>query len=423
MRKKTGYLIIILFALLICGCANAPTGLKPLDKPAIKISEKILKWSQDDNATGYVVDINNSTYLTYDNTFSLENLPAGDYKIKVKALGDNKKYSDSDWSDEIDYKASVKLTEPLNLRFTEEYLVWNKVNNAVGYIIYNGDKVQEVWEAVCVISDIGEYHYPLQYLSGDYFCVKAIGDNDIFFDSDYSGQLFISSASDEIKFKTKTLPSGKLSIIGTNIIGGLGSSIIIPAKINEIEVEAIGDAAFTFLTRKKSITFEEGCNIKTIGDSAFYTCENIKKITIPKSVESIGNKAFHWCSNLEYIEFEEESNLKFIGEECFRWCLELKEIDIPEGVLTLSDKSFHGCSSLKKIIIPSTVENFGAISPEYSLAIAIAIIKIIEPFTIHFSTFNNSTIIYVPDESVEAYRGTEGWYYLDIRPISSYDED
>ena len=38
--------------------------------------------------------------------------------------------------------------------------------------------------------------------------------------------------------------------------------------------------------------------ITSIGDDAFYFCENLKKIIIPKTVEFIGKDAFACCDEL-----------------------------------------------------------------------------------------------------------------------------
>ena len=39
--------------------------------------------------------------------------------------------------------------------------------------------------------------------------------------------------------------------------------------------------------------------MKSIGDYAFYGCENLKEIVIPDSVKRIGDSAFDDCKNLK----------------------------------------------------------------------------------------------------------------------------
>lgn len=41
--------------------------------------------------------------------------------------------------------------------------------------------------------------------------------------------------------------------------------------------------------------------ISTIGHSAFVSCDNLRKVSLPNCITSIRNYAFNWCSNLESV--------------------------------------------------------------------------------------------------------------------------
>ena len=56
--------------------------------------------------------------------------------------------------------------------------------------------------------------------------------------------------------------------------------------------------------RKYILTVKVKNGVKNIGDSAFYNCQNVDKITIPGSVQSIGKNAMGNCSSLSTIFFE-----------------------------------------------------------------------------------------------------------------------
>ena len=56
--------------------------------------------------------------------------------------------------------------------------------------------------------------------------------------------------------------------------------------------------------RKYILTVKVKNGVKNIGDSAFYNCRNVDKITIPGSVQSIGKNAMENCSSLSTIFFE-----------------------------------------------------------------------------------------------------------------------
>lgn len=66
-----------------------------------------------------------------------------------------------------------------------------------------------------------------------------------------------------------------------------------------------------------------------IGSYAFFECEKIESINLPKSIE-------------------------YIGREAFKECKKLKTISIQEGLEEIKYEAFYGCSSLEKIAIPST---------------------------------------------------------------------
>lgn len=68
--------------------------------------------------------------------------------------------------------------------------------------------------------------------------------------------------------------------------------IVIPAQINGYDVLHIGEYAFS-ARQLKSLTFEEGCKIETIGDYAFYNNFTLEgDVIFPETLTSIGIDAF-----------------------------------------------------------------------------------------------------------------------------------
>lgn len=53
------------------------------------------------------------------------------------------------------------------------------------------------------------------------------------------------------------------------------------------------------------LTAEDLAGISTISNCAFYSCKNIKKVTIPNGITQIGNNAFDWCASLKKIYLPE----------------------------------------------------------------------------------------------------------------------
>lgn len=94
------------------------------------------------------------------------------------------------------------------------------------------------------------------------------------------------------------------------------TSIEIPASVETIEQEA-----FKNCSKLATVTFEKGSNLKTIGGGynssyyhgAFISCKALTSIEIPASVETIEATAFYNCTSLKTVTFEKGSNLKTIG--------------------------------------------------------------------------------------------------------------
>ena len=91
----------------------------------------------------------------------------------------------------------------------------------------------------------------------------------------------------------------------------------------------------------------------SIGDNAFYSCDELVSVSIPNSVMSIGGAAFQYCSSLTSMSIP--NSVMSIGKGAFAWCSSLTKVSLPNGVLTIGEGAFYGCSSLASITIPDGV--------------------------------------------------------------------
>ena len=213
----------------------------------------------------------------------------------------------------------------------------------------------------------------------------------------------------------------------------------------------------------------------SIGATAFDGCSGLTGIYIPKSVMTIHNYAFRGCSSLSIVHIEDieawckviimynnaETNplnggrhLYLNGEEIinlvvpagitslekqfwgaryiesvqlpntitrlnaftFRDCRGLKNINFPEGIISIGSMCFDE-TNLSSFILPSTLTTIADYAFRNNRTLSSITCLAITPPTIGSSTFyaTNNCPIYVPSESVEAYKAAQYWSSLASR--------
>jgi len=137
-RKNITILIISAAAfvtVLVFGVFHSAKAVK-LDAPSdLILDSELLTWQMNENSTGYIVS-SGSDEIKIDRTFfDLGKLTEpGGYSLKVKALGDQNKFRDSEWSDTVDV---IRLQSPV-LSVGKTELTWNNVERNYGYELYQG---------------------------------------------------------------------------------------------------------------------------------------------------------------------------------------------------------------------------------------------------------------------------------------------
>ena len=219
------------------------------------------------------------------------------------------------------------------------------------------------------------------------------------------------------KLVTINLPSS-LNCINAYAFYGCSSltSVSIPS-----EVTSIGSYAFYGCSKLVSIGDISLCeNLQSIGDSVFKNCSLLEEVLLPSSVTSIGKEAFWQCSALRNVSLPE--GITSIGSNCFRLCSSLTNVTIPASVTSIDANAFYWCNGLTSITIPSgvtSIGNYGFFSCN-SLS-SITVLNSVPP-TLGNSALDNTNNcpIYVPAESVEAYKNATNWsnYSTRIQAIS-----
>lgn len=237
-------------------------------------------------------------------------------------------------------------------------------------------------------------------------------------------------------------------------------TIDLPASVKDIRY-----GAFSYCGYLERVTIREG--VTDIGSQAFYGCA-IKEFTIPNSVTKVSSEAFGNCKSLEKLYVG--CGVTFFGSSAFENCEKLKEVYItdlkawcnitfsgyaphqttavnplsygatlylneepvtdvviPEGVTTLQDGVFFGCSSLESVTIPEQVNEIGSQVFNECLNLKKVYCRPTTPpaalpmewwnsagqYFYYWYAFDDITEvdgrIYVPEESVEAYKTAFMW--------------
>lgn len=156
--------------------------------------------------------------------------------------------------------------------------------------------------------------------------------------------------------------------------------------------------------------------VRRIGDSVFFSCTDLTSITIPDSVVEIEYGAFSACKNLTafYGKYASADNRCYIinGKLVAFAPFDLTEYAIPDGVVIIGNETFTNCKNLTAVTIPDSMAEIG----QYALFGCSNLTNIYCKPTIPpilgasvLIGISSSAKIYVPRESVNAYKSAVGW--------------
>lgn len=181
--------------------------------------------------------------------------------------------------------------------------------------------------------------------------------------------------------------------------------------------EKIGGKAFYQCNSLQEITLPK--NLKHIGSYAFNYCNQLKDIILPNEVETIGEHAFEFCYNLSSVQFP--PSLKRIEANAFYCCISLSSINLP-GLTSISENTFSGCSNLTEVKLPSTLERIGDNAFSNCDNLTKVYTYTVLPINIDQNTFTNfkATTLYVPTQSYDNYYWSTQWGQF--KEIKEFDE-
>ena len=222
-----------------------------------------------------------------------------------------------------------------------------------------------------------------------------------------------------------------------NVLGVLARSYktLTYLDISAVSNTELDDEAFKGFYNLQNLQLP--ANLTKIGYMAVADCKNLQSINIPASVTEISQSAFENCRSLKTITFGGQtanapgrlnapatstSQLQKIGNWAFYNCHELQNLTIPEGVTEIGDGAFYGCTYLEGLSLPASVQSIG----DNTFALCAKLQKIVVnapvPPSIQAKTFfdvQRQIPVYVPDESISAYKNDAMWGEFDIQGISN----
>lgn len=101
--------------------------------------------------------------------------------------------------------------------------------------------------------------------------------------------------------------------------------------------------------------FQYFTGLTEVCDSAFYYCQNLESIIVPKNVKTIGVKAFNYCRKLTFVQLPE--GLTTIKSTAFWCCTALPVLHLPETVTTLESQALSQMNALQTIKLPDNLTN------------------------------------------------------------------
>lgn len=160
-------------------------------------------------------------------------------------------------------------------------------------------------------------------------------------------------------------------------ISEINNEVVIPSRVNDIDVIEIGDKVFADNLFIKKLVIPE--SVKSLGNKMCYGAKNLEEVVLPNNITVIPDYAFENCSSLTNIsiptslvqiranafsqtalkEFIAPESLKEIWLYAFKDAKELTNVEL-KNVTEIGDMVFENCEKLESIVIPETLEEIGA---------------------------------------------------------------
>lgn len=119
-------------------------------------------------------------------------------------------------------------------------------------------------------------------------------------------------------------------------------------------LETIGSYAFSGSKDLSASPVVIPQSVTSIGDNAFYNCDQMTSFTFPESLSTLGTYVLAGCDNLQTVVFPR--NMTTIPRSTCEGCKRIANVTLPENVVTIGLQAFLGATSLPAITLPATVK-------------------------------------------------------------------
>ena len=213
---------------------------------------------------------------------------------------------------------------------------------------------------------------------------------------------------------------------GLKVVGykGINEDVLAPLNVVDITFTTAGydeagnppSANFKGSTNLNSVTFEEGLVTLPV----MLQSSSVRTVSLPEGLESIASSGFTYCRQLTAMTLP--NSVTSIGIECFYGCTRLTDVEIGDKVSSIPDRCFASCSSISSVTIGSGVTYIGGDVFQDTSTMESLTIRATTPPRLGNRLFSGASkipTIYVPPQSVDAYKAADGWseYSSQIQPI------
>lgn len=155
-------------------------------------------------------------------------------------------------------------------------------------------------------------------------------------------------------------------------------------------------------------------SVSVIGWGAFQTCAKIRNVVIPENVQTIESCAFRESG---LTEIDIPNTVQTLNGSAFYKCPELETAIISDNVKKIGSDTFGSCGKLKTVYIGKNITSIGSNAFRYDFLLSTIYSANPIPPTVDSGSFGNAqydmvprtATVYVPMESVEAYKNANIW--------------